>query len=60
MEKTEVYNPIPASLERVFIHLQKQIDAFEKSMLKYDKHNSEKENDNDNSKLFRPVRADGR
>jgi hypothetical protein len=29
-------------------------------MLKYDKHNSEKENDNDNSKLFRPVRAAGR
>ena len=43
MEKTEVYNPIPASLERVFIHLQKQIDAFEKSMLKYDKHNSDLE-----------------
>jgi len=43
MEKTEVYNPVPKSLERMYLHLLKQQELFEKLMLKYDKHNSDLE-----------------
>ena len=43
MRKTDVYNPVPVSLERVYLHLLKKQEEFEKNMLKYDKHNSDLE-----------------